>query len=80
MWLDGPLGAPRQIERKTFRLFSCNFHPLISFSHFPPSFPLRFSLFLAFHSIYPAYVLGSFLTPISWGLHVAAWIQKSNGK
>lgn len=33
---------------------------------------------LAFHSIYPAYVLGSFLTPISWGLHVAAWIQKQN--
>jgi len=31
-------------------------------------------------SINPAYVLGSTLVPISWGMHVAAWIQKQNGK
>jgi hypothetical protein len=41
--------------------------------HYPPSLPLS-------TSINPAYVLGSFLTPISWGMHVAAWIQKQNGK
>ena len=26
------------------------------------------------------YVFGSLLVPYSWGLHVAAWIQKQNGK
>ena len=26
------------------------------------------------------YVAGSLLVPYSWGLHVAAWIQKQNGK
>ena len=31
-------------------------------------------------TINPAYVLGSLLVPISWGAHVAAWIQKENGK
>jgi hypothetical protein len=35
---------------------------------------------LTVDTINPAYVLASFLTPISWGLHVAAWIQKQNGK
>jgi len=46
-----------------------------------PDRPLSLALSpLAFHhSINPAYVLGSFLTPISWGLHVSAWIQKQNG-
>ena len=24
----------------------------------------------------PAYIVGSLLVPISWGMHVAAWIQK----
>jgi len=24
----------------------------------------------------PLYIIGSLLVPISWGLHVAAWIQK----
>jgi len=28
----------------------------------------------------PKLVLGANLTPISWGLHVAAWVQKKNGK
>jgi hypothetical protein len=27
-------------------------------------------------TVYPLYVLGSALVPISWGMHVAAWIQK----
>lgn len=31
-------------------------------------------------NVNPAFVLGSELTPISWGLHVASWIQKENGK
>mmetsp|Transcript_12432 Transcript_12432/g.11268 ORF Transcript_12432/g.11268 Transcript_12432/m.11268 type:complete len:121 (+) Transcript_12432:49-411(+) len=31
-------------------------------------------------TIYPQYIVGSLLVPISWGLHVAAWIQKKNGK
>jgi len=31
-------------------------------------------------SVNPQYVLGSLLVPISWGMHVAAWIQKQNGK
>jgi hypothetical protein len=31
-------------------------------------------------TIHPEYVAGSFLVPISWGMHVAAWIQKQNGK
>ena len=26
------------------------------------------------------YVLGSLMVPYSWGLHVACWIQKQNGK
>ena len=26
------------------------------------------------------YVAGSLLVPYSWGLHVASWIQKQNGK
>ncbi|CAM9544954.1 unnamed protein product [Ascophyllum nodosum] len=31
-------------------------------------------------TIQPLYVAGSVLVPISWGLHVASWIQKQNGK
>jgi hypothetical protein len=31
-------------------------------------------------TVNPAYVVGSLLVPISWGAHVAAWIQKQNGK
>eukprot|EP00612_Vaucheria_litorea_P005755 CAMPEP_0171462960 /NCGR_PEP_ID=MMETSP0945-20130129/6800_1 /TAXON_ID=109269 /ORGANISM="Vaucheria litorea, Strain CCMP2940" /LENGTH=113 /DNA_ID=CAMNT_0011989613 /DNA_START=82 /DNA_END=423 /DNA_ORIENTATION=+ len=31
-------------------------------------------------TIYPKYIVGSLLTPISWGLHVASWINKQNGK
>lgn len=31
-------------------------------------------------SIQPLYVAGALLVPISWGLHVASWIQKQNGK
>jgi hypothetical protein len=31
-------------------------------------------------TVNPLYILGSLLVPISWGLHVAAWIQKQNGK
>jgi hypothetical protein len=31
-------------------------------------------------SVSPIYVIGSLLVPISWGLHVAAWIQKQNKK
>jgi hypothetical protein len=31
-------------------------------------------------AVNPAYVAGSLLVPISWGMHVAAWIQKQNGK
>ncbi len=27
-----------------------------------------------------AYVVGSLLVPYSWGLHVASWIQRMNGK
>ena len=34
---------------------------------------------LSAETVYPIFVLGSLLTPISWGLHVAAWIQKQNG-
>lgn len=30
-------------------------------------------------TIQPLYVLGAALVPISWGLHVASWIQKQNG-
>lgn len=30
-------------------------------------------------SIQPLYVAGALLVPISWGLHVASWIQKENG-
>lgn len=30
-------------------------------------------------SIQPIYVAGALLVPISWGLHVASWIQKQNG-
>mmetsp|Transcript_12917 Transcript_12917/g.30450 ORF Transcript_12917/g.30450 Transcript_12917/m.30450 type:complete len:133 (-) Transcript_12917:62-460(-) len=28
----------------------------------------------------PLFLAGSFLLPYSWALHVAAWIQKNNGK
>lgn len=35
---------------------------------------------LTLENIEPQYILASFLCPISWGLHVAAWIQKKNGK
>jgi len=28
----------------------------------------------------PLFLLGLQLFPISWGVHVAAWVQKSNGK
>eukprot|EP00903_Cladosiphon_okamuranus_P020084 g18448.t1 len=31
-------------------------------------------------NIQPLYVAGATLVPISWGLHVASWIQKQNGK
>lgn len=31
-------------------------------------------------TIQPLYVAGATLVPISWGLHVASWIQKQNGK
>jgi hypothetical protein len=31
-------------------------------------------------TINPIYLAGSTLVPISWGAHVAAWIQKKNGK
>lgn len=27
----------------------------------------------------PQYVLGSFMGPLAWGTHVAAWIQRKNG-
>ena len=27
----------------------------------------------------PFYIAGSLCVPVSWGLHVAAWIQKKNG-
>uniref|UniRef100_A0A7S2ZK14 Uncharacterized protein n=1 Tax=Rhodosorus marinus TaxID=101924 RepID=A0A7S2ZK14_9RHOD len=30
-------------------------------------------------TVKPLYVLGSLLLPISWGCHVAAWIQFKNG-
>ena len=30
-------------------------------------------------TIYAPYIAGSVLVPISWGAHVAAWIQKKNG-
>jgi len=30
-------------------------------------------------TVNPAYVAGSLCVPVSWGLHVAAWIQKKNG-
>eukprot|EP00184_Porphyridium_aerugineum_P001135 CAMPEP_0184694896 /NCGR_PEP_ID=MMETSP0313-20130426/2708_1 /TAXON_ID=2792 /ORGANISM="Porphyridium aerugineum, Strain SAG 1380-2" /LENGTH=118 /DNA_ID=CAMNT_0027153261 /DNA_START=150 /DNA_END=506 /DNA_ORIENTATION=- len=35
---------------------------------------------LTAQSVNPQFVVGSLLVPISWGLHVAAWIQKYNGK
>ncbi len=35
---------------------------------------------LTVSTVYPQYILGSALVPISWGMHVAAWIQKQNGK
>jgi hypothetical protein len=28
----------------------------------------------------PLFIAGSFFLPYSWALHVAAWIQKNNGK
>ena len=35
---------------------------------------------ISVYNIQPQYVAGSLLVPISWGMHVAAWIQKQNGK
>lgn len=31
-------------------------------------------------TVNPQFVAGSLLVPISWGLHVAGWIQKENSK
>lgn len=31
-------------------------------------------------TVRPDFILGSLLVPISWGLHVAGWIQRQNGK
>ncbi|KAG5176244.1 hypothetical protein JKP88DRAFT_228024 [Tribonema minus] len=31
-------------------------------------------------TINPGYIIGSLLTPVAWGTHVASWIQKQNGK
>jgi hypothetical protein len=31
-------------------------------------------------TVYPGYIAGAQLVPISWGMHVAAWIQKKNKK
>jgi hypothetical protein len=41
--------------------------------------PCRTIASRAADTINPAYVLASFLCPIAWGTHVAAWIQKQNG-
>jgi len=35
---------------------------------------------LSASTVNPQYVLAAQLVPISWGMHVAAWIQKQNGK
>ena len=35
---------------------------------------------LSASTVNPQYIVGSLLVPISWGMHVAAWIQKKNGK
>jgi len=35
---------------------------------------------LSADSVNPQFVVGSLMLPISWGLHVASWIQKQNGK
>ena len=35
---------------------------------------------LSAESVNPQFILGSLLVPISWGMHVASWIQKGNGK
>ena len=31
-------------------------------------------------TINPTYIAGYLLVPVSWGMHVAAWIQKKNKK
>lgn len=31
-------------------------------------------------TVNPNYIIGAQLVPISWGMHVAAWIQKQNKK
>jgi len=31
-------------------------------------------------TVRPDFILGSLLVPISWGLHVAGWIQRQNNK
>ena len=31
-------------------------------------------------TVNPSYIVGAQLVPISWGMHVAAWIQKQNKK
>lgn len=35
---------------------------------------------LSAESVNPFYIAGSLAVPVSWGLHVAAWIQSKNGK
>mmetsp|Transcript_13744 Transcript_13744/g.29745 ORF Transcript_13744/g.29745 Transcript_13744/m.29745 type:complete len:117 (-) Transcript_13744:1510-1860(-) len=35
---------------------------------------------LTAETVNPQFVVGSLLVPISWGCHVASWIQKQNGK
>lgn len=34
---------------------------------------------MAASNMNPFYIAGSLCVPVSWGLHVAAWIQKKNG-
>lgn len=40
----------------------------------------NFAQQLAPDTVNPQFILASLLVPISWGLHVAAYIQKENGK
>jgi hypothetical protein len=40
----------------------------------------NFAHILTPDTVNPQFILASLLVPISWGLHVAAWIQKENGK
>jgi hypothetical protein len=35
---------------------------------------------LSYSNVNPYYIVGAQLVPISWGMHVAAWIQKQNKK